>query len=143
MQGYQISGFKIKLGGLFLICFFILTHASGQTPGKVEVIKDPQIDSLIARRIALSKTGVKATGAISGFQVQIYLGSDRQAAYEAQNRFKSLYPSINTYISYTEPNYKVQAGDFRSRMEAQKLVNDLKQTFSTLLIIPASVNPSQ
>ncbi|HCN82724.1 MAG TPA: SPOR domain-containing protein, partial [Sphingobacteriaceae bacterium] len=101
------------------------------------------IDSLIARRIALSKTGSRSGRTSAGFQVQIYLGSDRQSAYDAQNRFKSLYPEINTYISYTEPNYKVQVGDFRNRMDAQRLMSGLKENFSTLLIIPATVNTSQ
>lgn len=143
MQSCQMSGFKLKLNMVFLACFFILSHVFGQEPGKVEVIKDPQIDSLIARRIAVSKTNTRVAVASSGFQVQIYLGSDRQEAYDAQNRFKSLYPKINTYISYTEPNYKVQAGDFRNRPDAQKLMNELKQHFPTLLIIPGAVNPSQ
>ena len=143
MQDYQMSGFKVKLYVVFHICFFNLNLVFGQEPGKVEVIKDPQIDSLIAKRIAVNKTNTRVTGTTAGFQVQIYLGSDRQEAYDAQNRFKSLYPGVNTYISYTEPNYKVQVGDFRSRLEAQKLMNELKQHFPTLFIIPGTVNQSQ
>lgn len=133
----------MKLSGLIFASCLVCTYAFGQDPGKVEVVKDSQIDSLIARRIALSKVSSRSGGTYAGFQVQIYLGSDRQNAYDAQNRFKSLYPSISTYISYTEPNYKVQAGDFRNRMDAQRLMNELKENFSTLLIIPATVNTSQ
>jgi hypothetical protein len=134
-----MSGSILKLVGVFAACFFIL-NASAQTPGKVEVIKDPLIDSLIAKRGIINN---RSSGAGPGFQVQIYLGSDRQEAYDAQNRFRSLYPGVETYISYTQPNYKVQVGDFRNRMEAQKLVNDLKQYFPILLVIPATINRSQ
>ncbi len=143
MQVYHASGFKMKLSGLIFVCCLIFNCAFGQDPGKVEVVKDSQIDSLIARRIALSKVSARSGGVSAGFQVQIYLGSDRQDAYDAQNRFKSLNPQINTYVSYTEPNYKVQVGDFRNRMDAQRLMNELKANFSTLLIVPAIVNTSQ
>lgn len=143
MQVYHVSGFKMKLSGLIFACCFIFTCTFGQDPGKVEVVKDSQIDSLIARRIALSKVSARSGGSTAGFQVQIYLGSDRQDAYDAQNRFKSLHPQVNTYVSYTEPNYKVQVGDFRNRMDAQRLMNELRENFSTLLIVPAIVNTSQ
>jgi hypothetical protein len=137
MQAYQMPVPRVKLIGIFIVCFFILNHVYGQEPGKVEVFKDPQIDSLIARRIVISN--IKGNDISPGFQVQIYLGSDRQEAYDAQNRFKSLHPEVNAYISYTEPNYKVQVGDFHARSDAQRLINELKQYFPILLIIPATV----
>jgi hypothetical protein len=143
MQVYKISGFKMKISGLLLAFCLVFNFAFAQDPGKVEVVKDSQIDSLISRRIALSKVVARSGGSSAGFQIQIYLGSDRRDAYEAQSRFKSLYPDINTYVSYTEPNYKVQAGDFSSRMDAQRLMNELKQNFSTLLIVPGRINSTQ
>jgi hypothetical protein len=141
MSTCRIFGFVLKLNAAFFACFLMLNSAFGQTPGKVEVIKDPQIDSLIAKRLSLNNSRTLATSA--GFQIQLYLGPDKQDAYDAQSRFKSLYPGTNTYLSYTEPNYKVQVGDFRSRMEAQKLMNELKQYFPTVLIIPATINQPQ
>lgn len=143
MQMVEISGFGIKLSSLLFFCFLVPVCAFAQDPGKVEVVKDAQIDSLIARRIALSRVVARSGGTYAGFQVQIYLGSDRQEAYEAQNRFRALYPDINTYVRYTEPNYKVQVGDYRSRMDAQRMLNQLRDNFTTLLIIPATVTTSQ
>jgi hypothetical protein len=139
MRDAQTSGSLLKLTGFFFAYLFIVNNALGQTSGKVEVIKDPLIDSLIAKRAEVNSKGVSG----SGYQVQIYLGSDRQEAYDAQNRFRALYPGVGTYISYNEPNYKVQVGDFRTRLEAQKLMNELKQYFPTLLVVPATINRSQ
>jgi hypothetical protein len=132
-----MPGYVVKLFIAFIACFFAISCSYAQSPGKVEVIKDPLIDSLIAKRIALNKS---APAGESGFQVQIYLGSDRQSAYDAQNLFKSLYPKTNTYIRYTEPNYKVQVGDFRNRGDAQRLMNELKTHFPGMVIVPATVN---
>jgi hypothetical protein len=115
--------------------------SSAQTRGKVEVVKDPLIDTLIARRPHLNKTILGGETGSSGFRVQIYFGSNRQAAYDAQAKFINEFPETPTYISYTEPNFKVQVGDFRTRLEAQKLQSELTGMFNTVFIIPTKINP--
>jgi uncharacterized protein Veg len=118
-----------------------------QTRGTVTVTRDPKIDSLIAKRLALSKKEanitIKPNGAIvsqMGYRVQIYYGSDRRAAFKEQGRFVSLYPTLMTYITYKEPNYYLRAGDFRTRMEAQKLMAELRSSYPTLFIIREKIN---
>jgi hypothetical protein len=128
-----------------LLCcciFFAPLVSSAQTRGKVEVIKDPLIDTLIARRPSLNKT-ISGAGETSsnGFRLQIYFGSSRQAAYDAQAKFANEFPETPTYISYIEPNFKVQVGDFRTRLEAQKLQSELNGMFSSFFIIPTKINP--
>jgi hypothetical protein len=115
--------------------------SSAQTRGKVEVVKDPLIDTLIARRPYLNKTILPAEETANGYRVQIFFGSNRQAAYDAQAKFMNEYPEIKTYISYVEPNFRVQVGDFRTRLEAQKLQNELNGMFTSLFIIPGKINP--
>ena len=133
------------IGTLRLLCcciFFAPQISSAQTRGKVEVVKDPLIDTLIARRPYLNKT-ISSSGEASsnGFRLQIYFGSSRQAAYDAQAKFMNDFPEIPTYISYIEPNFKVQVGDFRTRLEAQKLQSELNGMFSSFFIIPTKINP--
>lgn len=116
-----------------------------QKKGSVTEVKDPLIDSLIQHRITLTKS-VSADGTplvINGYRVQIFFGSNRQEAYDEQSKFKALYPEYNTYISYTQPNYRVKVGDFRTRMEAQRLLNELKPLFPTLFIFNEQINPSK
>lgn len=108
---------------------------SAQEKGKVLVIKDPQIDSLIARRIELNRAGLTGNNVtLSGYRLQIFSGLDRQAVYSEQAKFKARYPAINTYISYTQPNYKLRVGDFRTRLEAEKLMNELKKYYTSMFI---------
>lgn len=130
---------KLSLFGC-CICFAPL-FSSAQTRGKVEVIKDPLIDTFIARRPQLNKTIGVSEGISSGYRVQIYFGSNRQAAYSAQAKFMGDYPDVPAYVSYIEPNFKVQVGDFRTRLEAQKMQSDLRGMFSSLFIIPSKINP--
>ena len=141
-----VSYFKTKFGKIsycvFFIMFFVPALSSAQTRGKVEVVKDPLIDTLIARRSTLSKTNnITGEEQTNGFRVQIFFGSSRQGAYDAQAKFNDEYPELRTYIVYNEPNFKVRAGDFRTRLEAEKLVKELAPMFTSLFIIPEKINP--
>lgn len=121
-----------------------------QTRGVVTVVKDSMIDSLIAKRIELNSSALntgkhsvlKPSTIVSnmGYRVQIFYGSDRRKVYQEQSRFSSLYPALNTYITYKEPNYYLRVGDFRIKMEAQRLINELKSNFPTLYIFREKIN---
>lgn len=122
---------------LTLTGMLVCSKALAQKPGKVEVIKDPKIDSLIARRVELSRSGAIS---VNGFRVQIFSGTSRQEAYDQQARFQTLYPGVRTYISYEQPNYKVRVGDFRTRLEAEKLMNKLRRFYPALFIFSEHIN---
>jgi len=139
------SYLKTKIGWIsgciFFVLFILPALSHAQTRGKVEVVKDPLIDTLIARRASLGKNVAISDDAANGYRVQIFFGSNRQEAYNAQARFLEEYPETRTYILYTEPNFKVQVGDFRTKLEAQKLQNDLRDKFTSLFIIQGKINP--
>ncbi len=133
-------------------CFFFMPiTARAQTPrGTVEVIKDARIDSFAARRATIKvSVGTTTTAAgngtvsSSGYRVQIFTGPDRKDAYATQGRFQNEHAGMRTYISYSAPNYKVHAGDFRTRLEAERLMQQLKGSYTGLFIIRGKINPSK
>jgi len=131
-------------------CFlFLLLVASeqsfAQTRGKVQVMAPPLFDTLLAKRATLNAGG-GGSGATSGYssygyRVQIYNGSSRSAAFNAQDKFNKEFPEMRTYIVYREPNFKVRAGDFRSRIEAERMKEQLKAWFPIMFIISEKINP--
>lgn len=126
----------------FLWFLFIPFCAIAQTRGKLEVIKDSLIDTLIARRLSLNKiNNIQGDENTNGYRVQIYFGSNRQAAYKTQAKFNEVYPELRTYITYSEPNFRVHAGDFKTRLEAEKLMKDIAPEFSSLFIFSEKINP--
>jgi len=120
---------------------FLAVSASAQTRGKVEVIKDPRIDTLAARRAELNKA--VGLGEFNGFRVQIFTGSNRKEAYSAQAKFQQDFPDIRSYVIYSDPNFKVRVGDFRTRLEAEKLQDQLRRSFDGTFIITEKINPPQ
>lgn len=126
----------------FFILFLVSTQAfAQQTRGRVEVVKDPLVDTLIAKRFELNNAAGMPTAFSSyGYRVQIFSGSNRKDAYNAQARLQDQYPELRTYIIYSEPNFKVRAGDFKTRLEAQKLMQELRPNFTSLFIISEKIN---
>src|SRR5690606_18427918 len=137
---------------LFVILFlgFSGMTAFAQQRGKVEVDVDPlislmqrsrkgtRITSTSPSRSPVDKENATRTTTM-GFRVQIYSGSNRSDAYAEQARFKSLYKGIDTYLSYEEPNYRVKVGDFRSRSEAQDLMQGLRKQFNNVFIFTEEI----
>ena len=123
------------------------TATFAQTRGKVTIFKDPLIDSLIAKRIELNTKKPTTTNPASsvivsqmGYRVQIFYGLDRRETFSEQAKFKSLYPRLQSYITYKEPNYYLKVGDFRTRLEAQNFLNELRANFPTLFIFREKIN---
>jgi hypothetical protein len=144
----KASVYKPKIGLMIrcflFICIFIPAFCVAQTRGTVKVFKDARIDSLIAHRNGLKSVkggGGAAKFSSQGYRIQIFSGASRKDAYNIQARFQTEYPGIRTYISYTTPDFKVHVGDFRTRLEAEKQVQDMKYRYQRLYIRAARINP--
>lgn len=131
------------VGCVFFILIFMPVALKAQSRGTVKVYKDALIDTLIAKRYVLTTVKGSSTSGFSssGYRIQIYSGSNRREAYNIQDRFQNEYPGVRTYITYRSPNFKVHAGDFRTRMEAEKMARDLRDGYSSVFIMAERINP--
>ena len=74
----------------------------------------------------------------SGFRVRLYFASSRGAREESAaviRRFNAMYPGIEAYRSYASPNFKVTAGNFRTRLDAEALLRQVKADFPDAFIV--------
>lgn len=150
-DGLSFSGSLIARSLKFAVCcslFVLPSLLFAQERGKVEVIKDPKVDSLVQDYLVEKKAGTLPNTpagnlpvSTDGYRVQIYTGAQRQAAYDAQAKFQQHFPEQRTYISYREPNFKVHVGDFRTRLEAEKMMHDLKPWFGGMFIVSEKITP--
>ncbi len=132
-----------------MLCMCAAFWAKAQNRGELKVYKDSLITVMqeyrsgkrsFTKAPAPSEDRNPATRTTArGFRVQVFLGSNRNEAYAEQARFKRLYPDIDTYITYEEPNYRVKVGDFRSRAEAQRLMEGLKHQFSNVFLFTETI----
>jgi hypothetical protein len=126
---------------LFLIfaamTFFSLSSYAQEQNKKVIYHEDPRIAKLIEKNRAVQ---AKKKG-IDGYRVQIHFGANRNQAKEIKSKFLSLYPDIEAYEMYQQPNFKIRVGDCRTRFEADKLQNKIAADFPNSFVVQDIVNP--
>lgn len=121
---------------LLLSCLFYVSSVSAQ----VTVVKDPRVDLLVNKQAELNKKAYSDNNKTSlGFRVVVINTNNRQAAVDVKSRLMREYPEHKTYMLYQAPNFKVQIGNFRTRKEADALKNQLSKTYSSGLLVIATM----
>lgn len=91
-----------------------------------------ELDSI--SKIALAEN--KAGKYVDGFVIQVYSGNDREVANEALTQMQENFPELNPLMSYRQPNFRVKAGRFINRLEANRVYEEIKNSFNKALLIP-------
>jgi len=114
--------------------------------GKLTIIQDPAIDTMITRYILENKNLEERNGytGVEGFRIQIYNNSDRNAKIESakvRQEFMNQFPDVVSYLLFAEPAwYKVRVGNFRSRTEATRLFLIVSKKFPNADLVPDIIN---
>ena len=106
---------------LFVGASLFTQHISAQ----VSIEADERIEQQIAK---------KASKQMSGYRLQICFDSDKSIIDEARNRFISIYPKIDTYVTFEAPNFNLMVGDFRTILEAEKVQEEISGQFTIVII---------
>ena len=81
----------------------------------------------------------KAIRYISGFRIQLYVGNLRQEADAAKSYIYQLFPELNPSVTYSQPTYRVKAGDFMYRADADHYLSQIRDQYPAAVILPERV----
>lgn len=87
------------------------------------------INSLIKKKRAYNKLNG------TGYRIQLYNGLERTAK-SLRGRFKVEYPGVYTKLSYTAPEWKIQVGNYKTRLHADRALNKIREKFSGAIVVP-------
>jgi hypothetical protein len=77
----------------------------------------------------------KAIRYVSGYRIQLYVGNVRQEADNAKSYIYQSFPDLNPYVSYSQPTYRVKAGDFMYRSDAEQYLEQIRGQYSSAIIL--------
>ena len=86
---------------------------------------------------------INAQKPIQGYRIRVFYDNSPSARVKSESieqYLKAQYPENGVYRSFESPNYKVTIGDFRTKEEALKIYNALKDTYPTAYIIKENIN---
>lgn len=76
---------------------------------------------------------------IDGFTILVYSGLDREAALNVRKELTTAIPDLDSEIEYAQPNFRVRAGTYFSRLDAQKDYVAVKRLFPNAIITPSRI----
>ena len=76
---------------------------------------------------------------VEGFRIQIFNGLSETQARSAQAKFASLFPEIAVYISYAQPEWKIQAGNYKIKLDAHRSLERIRKEFPGALILKTKI----
>ncbi|MGJ8664941.1 MAG: SPOR domain-containing protein [Patiriisocius sp.] len=123
------KAFIFNLFVFSLLAVFSTETLQAQTP-KVTVNADSQIDDLLKIKKELEKDNKLA----DGYTIQLYYG-DLNGANSVKKKYRMRYGSWPASIEYETPNYKVWAGNFSSRLEADRALLEIQKEFGSAFIL--------
>jgi hypothetical protein len=108
----------------------------GQEPNK-QSTSPSAINALIENK----KEFIKLSNGeyIPGFRIKIHSGIDKDKASYTASKFRSAYSDIAYYEKYQQPNFTVTVGDFKTKFEAYKFLQDIKSSFPLAFIVKEKI----
>lgn len=122
-----------------IFALVLMTSSFAQEKGEIVVYKDVRMIELLEKHKEISKY----EGTIDGFRVQFFFDAGNQSQFnanQARTIFLNRYRNIDVYIVFESPYYKVRAGDFRTRLEAEHFLNLIRDSYPNAFIVRDKIN---
>ena len=116
----------------YLLIFAVFLLLSNQKikaqEGNVNIQQNQKIEKLMEVKKQLNENNKIG----DRFVIQLFYG-DNGEANEVIQKYRNVY-TYPSQITYEAPNYKVWIGNFRSRLEADRALLKIKETFPSAFI---------
>jgi hypothetical protein len=70
-----------------------------------------------------------------GYSIQIYYGTEKTAKSK-HAKFHVLHPKVDTKLVYNNPEWKVQVGNYKTKLEADRANLIFRKEFTGTIVIP-------
>lgn len=71
----------------------------------------------------------KAVAQTQGYRIQVFSGNNRNEYEQARGYILQHFPTFETYVSYSQPTYRLKVGDFLTKADAEKYLSSLVGRF--------------
>lgn len=120
----------LLLAALFSFNFVIAQGNNYIDTNSVVIHKDPRVDALAKKQAALNAAIKKASArSMRGYRLLVINTNKRNEAIDAKTKIYTYFPDLKAYLIYQTPYFKLKAGNFRTRDEAERYRKNLNSVF--------------
>lgn len=117
---------KSILAGYIMAAFSLTGVQAQEEP--INSSQEEKIETLMELKTEMTKDNEIG----DRYKIQLFYG-DNGEANEVIKEYRNKY-SYSSLIAYEAPNYKVWVGNFRNRLEADRALMEIKETFPSAFI---------
>ncbi len=99
----------------------------------LDVSQDLRLQQMVEKHI---NKNISVNG-MPGYRVEVFFKSGATARDEAtrvKSEILSAFPDVNVYIKFISPDFKVRAGNFRTKNEALKFMKQLEGRYKSFIV---------
>ena len=120
----------LLLAGILSFNFLIAQVNTYPDTNSVVIHKDARIDALAKKQAALNAAIKKASArSMRGYRLLVINTNKRNEAIDAKTKIYTYFPELKAYLIYQTPYFKLKAGNFRTRDEADRYRKNLNAVF--------------
>jgi hypothetical protein len=88
--------------------------------GSIIIHKDPRLDLLVKKQAQINEvTSREGRKSGKGYRLMIISTNSRDEAIAAKTKIYTYFPELKAYLWHQSPYYKLKAGNFKDRKEAE------------------------
>jgi hypothetical protein len=129
-----------------LVCLSGSLHAQTDSTGRSStdsnsliIHKDPRLDMLIQKQVAINEHSRDSKKTDKGFRLMIISTVKRDEALSAKSKVYTYFPELKAYLWYQSPYFRVKAGNFKDRKDAEAYQKRLNTYFPNGVFIMPDV----
>lgn len=113
----------------------ITDYLSNNSQGKVTINQPENLKSRLKKKKMSGNENVSSEEStkVVGYRVQVFSDNNqRTAKSQAQSRERNIlaqFPDLKVYLMYKSPSWRVRVGDYKSRGEAEQVMQEIKEAF--------------
>ncbi len=96
------------------------------------IIQDKRVNELVLKHILINEA---KKGKMKGYRVQIHFGPEKAKALDVKSKFNLQGRKVDAYLDYQQPYFKIRVGDFRTKLEAYKFLQEILSDFPGAFIV--------
>lgn len=113
----------------FLIFFTLILAMTNPLKAQGQNNDNERIKDLIEKKRQYNKENGY------GYRIQLFNGEESKAR-QIRAKFSVEFNAVKTYLKYQTPEWKVQVGNFKTKLEADRALLKYRDKFSSAIVIP-------
>lgn len=123
------------ISALVLIHLATPSSFGQQAEGQVRIETSARIDAMAAQKKEYNKNLKE----YEGYRIQIYYGREKEC-YELQEEFAERFPGVPTLVLFSTPQWKLQVGNYRTRLDADRAVVAIKKEYPAAIVLATKID---